>query len=164
MHNEHKPNFDLIDDLVFFINNDTEFYRKSYFPVESKFINSYKNNKTISAKFFIPIVKKAYSIYKDQYDVHGLPSELSIDNLKEICLKLKQQEIEDIKKQSVSEDLQALRKLAGITEPTHVRVNGTNNAKIMREQNIKPGSNDWFDLWFPLKTDTFPTGFRGRRK
>ena len=31
-------------------------------------------------------------------------------------------------------------------------ISGSNNGKIQREQGIKPGTTEWFDLWFRKKT------------
>lgn len=30
-------------------------------------------------------------------------------------------------------------------------INTNNNAQVMRDQNIKPGTEDWFKLWFGRK-------------
>jgi hypothetical protein len=56
------------------------------------------------------------------------------------------------------DDLLRLKKLAGITEfkglqpydGSNISVTGTEKAVIMREQNIQPGTPEWFKLWFSL--------------
>jgi hypothetical protein len=77
------------------------------------------------------------------------------------------------------DELARLKKLAGITEfkglqpyelgGSNISVTGTEKAKIMREQNIKPGADEWFKLWFSLPKfmggeRAVGTGFRGRTK
>lgn len=64
------------------------------------------------------------------------------------------------------DDLDALKRLAGITDRRGMSVNPEpkDNGKIMREQNIKPGTDEWFKLWFPTNDLRFPAGFRGRKK
>lgn len=55
-------------------------------------------------------------------------------------------------------DLIELKKLAGITdvaEPTanygsNISVTGNEKAELMRKHNIKPGTPEWFQLWFSL--------------
>lgn len=60
-----------------------------------------------------------------------------------------------------SDELQNLRKLAGLTEnsasvnlldpnanPTQDQYSANNKALYMKENNIKPGTDAWFRLWF----------------
>ena len=64
-----------------------------------------------------------------------------------------------------------LKKLAGVNEfkgyapyeGSNISITGTEKAKIQREQNIRPGDKEWFQLWF---SKPFLTGeqFRGRTK
>ena len=75
------------------------------------------------------------------------------------------------------DDLARLKKLAGITEyaglqpygGSNISITGTEKAKIMREQNIQPGTDEWFKLWFSLPKFmngelAVGKGFRGLRK
>jgi hypothetical protein len=70
-----------------------------------------------------------------------------------------------------------LKKLAGINAHTaeinkgsNISVTGSEKRQIEREQNIKPGTDEWFKLWFSLPKLTgdqyIPKtpGFRGRKK
>ena len=75
------------------------------------------------------------------------------------------------------DDLARLRKLAGITEyaglkpygGSNISITGTEKKIIEREQNIQPGTEEWFKLWFSLpkfmggETAIGP-GFRGRNR
>lgn len=61
-------------------------------------------------------------------------------------------------------ELDQLKKLAGVgsfkgylkydpADPhggSNVSLTGTEKAKLMRENNIKPGTPEWFKLWFSL--------------
>jgi hypothetical protein len=64
--------------------------------------------------------------------------------------------------------LAELRKLAGIK--TSLGAETSQHAselhKIEREKNIRPGTEEWFKLWFarPFLTHEMPTGFRGRKR
>ena len=54
------------------------------------------------------------------------------------------------------EDLERLKKLAGIHEPAveedsmgeNLSITGTEKAQYQRKHNIQPGTDDWFKLWF----------------
>lgn len=73
-------------------------------------------------------------------------------------------------------NLDELRKLAGInefkgyTEYTLENISdaANSNARKMRKDNIKPGDEEWFELWFGLPKmqgqTNMPKGFRGRKK
>lgn len=46
-----------------------------------------------------------------------------------------------------------LKRLAGITAPStnqveNISYTGTEKRRIERERNIKPGTDEWFRLWF----------------
>jgi hypothetical protein len=68
-------------------------------------------------------------------------------------------------------DLDDLKKLAGINEfkgyepygGSNISITGTEKRQIEREQNIKPGDKEWFELWFS-KPYLTGTQFRGRTK
>jgi len=70
------------------------------------------------------------------------------------------------------DSIEELKRLAGInefqgyTEYTLENISdaATANRKKEREQNIKPGTDEWFKLWFSLPGMTGPKGFRGRTK
>lgn len=73
------------------------------------------------------------------------------------------------------DDLEYIKKLAGVnefkgyTEYTLENISdaANSNAKKMKDQNIKPGDKEWFELWFSqpkMMNQNMPAGFRGRKK
>lgn len=59
--------------------------------------------------------------------------------------KLKSVQLPDNKIESIDD----LKKLAGVNENTNMEIDTSiNRAQIMRERNIKPGTDEWFKLWF----------------
>jgi len=66
------------------------------------------------------------------------------------------------------DELSKLKRLAGITEfkglqpygGSNISITGTEKSKLMRENNIKPGTPEWFQLWFslPYMTGEKPVG------
>ena len=72
-------------------------------------------------------------------------------------------------------ELEYIKKLAGVnefkgyTEYTLENISdaANSNAKKMRDNNIKPGDEEWFKLWFSqpkMMNQNMPRGFRGRTK
>jgi hypothetical protein len=71
-------------------------------------------------------------------------------------------------------NLDELRVLAGIKpfkgltayEGSNISVTGMEKANLMRENNIQPGTPEWFQLWFsrPYLTHEPPVGLRGRKR
>ncbi len=90
--NIKREEFDLSDDLVFFMRNDPQFYRKDYHPFLQKFNRHCDAGRTVTAKAFIPIVKHAFECYKNSFPVEGLEEKLSESDLKDICEKLQSEE------------------------------------------------------------------------
>jgi hypothetical protein len=65
-------------------------------------------------------------------------------------------------------NLDELRRLAGIgsnqntinTDGSNVSLTGMEKSRLMKEHNIKPGTPEWFQLWFsrPYLTGEKPVG------
>lgn len=59
--------------------------------------------------------------------------------------KLKSVQLPETKIDSIDD----LKKLAGVNENTSMDIDTSiNRGQIMRERNIKPGTDEWFKLWF----------------
>lgn len=84
---EKEIDYDLADDLIFFMNNNDEVYRKHVYQIISKCINSKKNNEEIKPAEFIKCVKECYKLYLEEYPIRELPDKLDKKTLKEICEK-----------------------------------------------------------------------------
>lgn len=71
-------------------------------------------------------------------------------------------------------NISELKKLAGINEfkglspyeGSNISVTGNEKGELMKKNNIKPGTPEWFQLWFslPYMTGERPVNFRGRKK
>ena len=51
------------------------------------------------------------------------------------------------------DDLDALKRLAGVNTPnaslgSNISITASEKARLMREHNIRPGTPEWFQLWF----------------
>jgi hypothetical protein len=70
-------------------------------------------------------------------------------------------------------DIETLKRLAGINEfkgyaeykvDENPSITAAQRKKQEKDNNIKPGSPDWFKLWFSKPYMTGPVQFRGRKK
>jgi hypothetical protein len=86
--NLKRDDFDLSDDLIFFMRNDPHFYRKEFHPFQQKFNRHCDAGRSVSAKAFSPIVQKAFDHYKNTFPVEGMEENLGRQDLEEICDKL----------------------------------------------------------------------------
>lgn len=86
--------YDLHDDLIYFMNADPEFYRQSYYPVQTNFQKHCSAGKSINPMAFKNVIQKAYESYKKKFPLPQLEEQLSEDQVKDICEKIHSQEIE----------------------------------------------------------------------
>jgi len=96
-HVKEEIDYDLHDDLIYFMNADPEFYRKNYFPVQSRFQNYCDAGKDVNPLAFKKIIVKAYESYKQKFPLPQLEESLDDEQLREICEKLHNQELESFK-------------------------------------------------------------------
>jgi hypothetical protein len=89
--------FDLKDDLIFFMNSEPEFYRKSYYPTMCTFKEYHDKGKKINPLAFKKLVEKAYLEYSKEFPVEGLEKNISKEMCEEICTELHKIELENIK-------------------------------------------------------------------
>ncbi len=96
---EKNPELDynIQDDLIYFINNDSNFYRRTYYPFIHKVKARFKSNKPVNIAAFATTVNQAYDQYKQQFPIVGQPEQLSNNDLREICAKLHNDELKDFK-------------------------------------------------------------------
>lgn len=90
--NIKREEFDLRDDLIFFMRNDPQFYRSQYHPFLQKFNRHCDAGRGVSPKAFIPIVKQAFESYKNTFPVEGMEETLKREDLEEVCDKLQGEE------------------------------------------------------------------------
>lgn len=81
---ERELNFDLSEDLIFYMNNNDEAYRRHLHPVISTCINK----KNTSSEIFEKAVKECYNMYIKEYPIRELPNSMDEKQIKETCDKL----------------------------------------------------------------------------
>lgn len=85
---DNEINYDLVEDLFYFINNDDDIYRKKLYPIIAFFLEKRKVNKVPPAKIFARMVEESYDEYKKQFPIKELPKDLSQEMNTKICEKL----------------------------------------------------------------------------
>lgn len=163
------------DDLFHYILNNDRLFKENFFPVARKIKsihNKPKFDKKSCVKEFLEMVNRGCREYYEENKMYGkLKDKFPKELREELCEKLFDHYYEDVikekynlgdnfivgkKKPTVkeSDELDSLLKLAGIKNPVKEQINishtGTEKAKLMREHNIKPGTPEWFKLWFSL--------------
>ena len=93
---EKELGYDLKEDLICFMRNDPEFYRKSYFPVMHKFKEYINAGKSVTPRAFENIVKHAYECYNNKFQVEGLDADISQEMCEEVCNEIHRSELEFI--------------------------------------------------------------------
>lgn len=89
--------FDLAEDLSFFMNNDDAVYRRHLHPVILKCRNSIKSKISTKPSIFKPAVINSYKMYVKKFPVRELPRELDEEQLNEVCKKMHEEVCQHIK-------------------------------------------------------------------
>jgi hypothetical protein len=92
---KREINFDLADDLIFFMENDDTVHRRFVFPAVDDFIKLKKNNGSPKPSVFKEAARHSYKQYIKKFPIRELPDEISEDILKQVCEKM----YEEISKQ-----------------------------------------------------------------
>ena len=95
--NAKSEDFDLKDDLIFYMNNQPDFYRKHYFPTMLKFKKCYDKGQNVSPRAFKGLVEKAYNMYTAEFPVQGLAEKIDKDIFEKVCSEIHSTELENIK-------------------------------------------------------------------
>lgn len=90
---EHQ--FDVADDLFFFMHNNDNFYRKHYYPRMLQAKKSVKSGLGVDPTDFTELVKTAYECYLDEFNDITIP-EASDDIINTVCEKICSEELVNI--------------------------------------------------------------------
>ena len=85
---KRELNFDLVEDLTFFLNNDDNLYRRHIYPAVNKCLDGIKHNKKVSPDVFKSAAMEGYKNYVRQYPIRELPNDLSEELCNKICKKM----------------------------------------------------------------------------
>lgn len=85
---EGAIDYDLAEDLTFFMNNDDDVYRRSVYPAIVKCIEAFEKKKPVKPSVFKQAALESYRAYTSKYPIRSLPNELDEEMCNEVCEKL----------------------------------------------------------------------------
>jgi hypothetical protein len=89
--------YDLSEDLIHFMHNDDDVYRRHVYPAISKCIDLVQSKKPTNLKIFKSSVEESYKQYIHQFPIKELPDHLDNKVCEEICDKIHEDIIQHIK-------------------------------------------------------------------
>lgn len=81
-------NFDLAEDLVHFMHNDDDIYRRHTYPAIARCIDYTDSKRKTNKDIFKPAVENSYKLYMEKFPIRELPNKLDEKLCDEICSKL----------------------------------------------------------------------------
>jgi len=85
---KHSINYDLAEDLAFYMHNNDDCYRKHVYPVIAHCLHQVKNKKSTSPEAFAKAVDECYENYIKEYPIRQLPDKIDKKLKEEICTRL----------------------------------------------------------------------------
>jgi hypothetical protein len=95
--NKREINYDLVEDLMHFMHQDDDIYRRLTYPSIAKCIDRIESKKPTSLSFFKPAVESSYKAYVKKFPIKELSNELEEELCERVCNKMHQEVIKDIK-------------------------------------------------------------------
>jgi hypothetical protein len=86
--NEEKLDYDLVEDLVFFMNHNDDAYRRHTFPAVTKCLERIKSNQKTHPSIFKIAVLKGFKDYSTEFPDRLLPTTLDEKVCEEACKKM----------------------------------------------------------------------------
>lgn len=93
----NEIDFDLADDLIFYLNNDDDVYRKYLHPAIMKYIDMLDADKEPTCAIFKSAVAAGYKCYTKEYPIRELPDKLDPKVWKDVCKKIYDTVAKDMK-------------------------------------------------------------------
>ena len=93
INDDDEYTFDLAEDLIYFMHNNDDFYRKNFFPVIRLCKKNFDQGNNFSHRVFKPVVEKAYSMYQKEFPLRELRDSLEQDMIEEVCKKIHEAEM-----------------------------------------------------------------------
>lgn len=87
-HAKDEIDYDLAEDLVFFMNNDDDNYRRSVYPAVVKCLEAIKKKKSVNPSVFKHAALECYQSYQQKFPIRSLPTDLDEDLCNEVCEKM----------------------------------------------------------------------------
>lgn len=85
---KRELNYDLAEDLVFFMNNDDDTYRRHTYPSIINCLKHTESKKKSSPAIFEKAVQESYKSYLKKFPLRELPTDIEEKLCKETCEKI----------------------------------------------------------------------------
>lgn len=85
---KRELDYDLVEDLMYFMNHDDDVYRRHLFPAISKLIDAADSKRKLNANIFKPAVESSYKIYINKFPIRELPDSIEDKICEELCSKM----------------------------------------------------------------------------
>jgi hypothetical protein len=89
-------NFDLVEDLIHFMNQDDDVYRRHTYPAIANCLDKMSGKSKPNTKVFEPAVKESYKIYTRKYPIRELPDEIDSKMCEQVCSKIHEEVLKHI--------------------------------------------------------------------
>jgi hypothetical protein len=80
--------YDLCEDLVFYMNNDDDVYRRYVYPSVSRCIDRIETDEKTNPSIFTNAVRESYKQYIKKYPIRNLPDDIEEVTFKEVCKQM----------------------------------------------------------------------------
>lgn len=80
--------YDLAEDLAFYMNHDDDVYRRNVYPAVAKCLEAFKQKAPVKPSIFKQAALECYKSYQDKFPIRSLPTTLDEDVCNEVCEKL----------------------------------------------------------------------------
>lgn len=80
--------YDLTEDLVFYMNHDDDVYRRVVYPSVVACTDRLENNRSTNPSIFTNAVKESYKQYLKKFPMRQLPQDIDEEICKEACEKM----------------------------------------------------------------------------
>ena len=95
--NKHGLDFDLKDDLLFYMNHNDNAYRRHTYPAIMDCSDMLESGKQTNPSLFKNAVKQAYNSYCNEFQIRELPDDIDQELLDEVSKHIYDDECEKIK-------------------------------------------------------------------
>jgi len=89
-------NFDLVEDLIHFMNQDDDVYRRHTYPAIANCLDKMSGKSKPNTTVFEPAVKESYKLYTRKYPIRELPDEIDSKMCEQVCSKIHEEVLKHI--------------------------------------------------------------------
>lgn len=94
---KREIDFDLADDLIHFMNNDDDVYRRHTHPAIMRCVDRISRKQPTNPTIFKPAIENSYKLYLKKYPIRELSDSIDEKQCAEVCKKMHEEVCEHIK-------------------------------------------------------------------